>query len=131
MKTTIIKAVLFALVGAGCATGGGGKPTGPENAPEEPAAKTPPKPTGDLAPMVAAGRGARREMGAESEDAWVAAVEKAQKMLAEPKPNCSGAAGVFESFAGKNPKVASAWYNAGLAYLKCDDLRAAEKAYRK
>jgi tetratricopeptide (TPR) repeat protein len=134
MKTTIIKAFLVSSLAAGCASTGGAKaPTGPENAPEETgaAAKTPPKPKGDLAQMVAAAPSAKEEASAESEDAWVGAVEKAQKMLAEPKPNCSGAAGVFESFASKNPKAASAWYNAGLAYLKCDDLKAAEKAYRK
>jgi tetratricopeptide (TPR) repeat protein len=131
MKTTIIKAFLALSLGAGCASSGGAKPTGPENAPEEtgPAAKTPPKPKGDLAQMVAAAPSAKEEMNAESEDAWVAAVDKAQKMLSEN--NCAGAASVFESFASKNPKAASAWYNAGLAYDKCNKLDDAEKAYKK
>jgi tetratricopeptide (TPR) repeat protein len=135
MKTTIIRVLLASAV-AGCATGGGAKPTGPENAPAEeggggPAKAAAQQPKGDLAKMVAEAPKAGATDSGESEDAWQAALDKAQKMLAEPKPNCSGAADVFESFAGKNPKAASAWYNAGLAYDKCGELDKAERAYKK
>ena len=134
MKTTIIRVLLASAV-AGCASGGGaGKPKGPENEPVEEggggAAKAAAQqPKGDLAKLVAEAPKQGAQDNGESEDAWQAAVEKAQKMLGEN--NCSGAAGVFESFAGKNPKAASAWYNAGLAYDKCQKIDDAEKAYKR
>src|SRR5262249_25566926 len=62
-----------------------------------------------------------------------AAVEKGMRML-EGTPSegaCKQVADLFESVTSKNPKLAAAWYNQGLAYDKCNLEKEAERAYKK
>src|SRR5437762_889061 len=129
MSKTTAAVTLLALAVAGCASAPGGgraaKPRGPES---EPVVE-------EGGEVGKSGRPARRldsseeaakpkpEVSKEESHAFDTALEKAQKIVAEgplTQARCSQIASLFEDVADKNPKIASALYDEGFAYEKCN-----------
>src|SRR5262245_54457158 len=143
MKMTIktkVTALALALALAACASGSGGgraaRPKGPENEPvaEEGGGAAPRgRPAKRLEPSEEVAK-PKLEVSKEEEHAFDSALDRAQKILAEgpvTRDKCSKVASLFEDVADKNPKIASAHYDQGFAYEKCNLHDKAERAFKR